>query len=221
MSRIRMLLADDDRTMFQGLSLYLSHQGFDVVGEAVNGQELVDAAARLAPDLILFDIGMPLLSGLSAAQTIHAANDRITLVVMTMRIEPHLVVQAYELGARGYLHKECDLDEIGLALRLILKGQLYITPFVQEELMGYLTTTTDRRPHLTDRQRQIVQLVAEGHSARDIGARLGITARAIEHHKLVLSRDHDVDTLADYVKLALRHGLTHAQPAHEHTDELY
>jgi DNA-binding NarL/FixJ family response regulator len=212
MKRLRVLLADDDRTMFKGLSLYLSHQGFDVIGEALNGQDLVKQATRLAPDLILLDIGMPILNGLSAAEEIRQINDRIKLVVMTMRMEPHLVVQAYERGVRGYLHKECDLEEIGLALKLILKGQLYITPFVQDDLMTYLTSQSGQRPRLTHRQQQIVQLVAEGKSARDIGTILGISMRAVEQHKLIISREQELDTLADFIKLALALGLIPPEP---------
>jgi DNA-binding NarL/FixJ family response regulator len=210
MKRLRVLLADDHYVVAEGLRSLLSSQ-FDVVGIVSDGRELVSAAKALGPDVIVLDISMPTLNGIEAARQIHAANARVKLVFLTMHCDATYAVRALEAGASGFVLKHSATCELVTAIRAALDGGTYVTPQIAGHLLGAMRHGTPARGEvldaLTPRQREILQLVAEGRSAKAIAAALRISRRTAEYHKARLMETLGVQTTAELVQYAIRKGV--------------
>jgi DNA-binding NarL/FixJ family response regulator len=210
MSRPRVLLADDHFVVAEGLrSLLAPH--FEVVGIVSDGRELVTAARTLDPDAVVLDISMPSLSGIEAARQMRAAHSRAKLVFLTMHKEVAYAARALEAGASGFVLKHSAASELVTAIREALNGGKYITPQVAGDLLDSFRRGTpaaaEALDDLTPRQREVLQLVAEGRSAKEIAAALRISRRTAEFHKARLMEAIGVQNTAELIQYAIRKGV--------------
>jgi DNA-binding NarL/FixJ family response regulator len=210
MNRPRVLVADDHCVVAEGLrSLLAPH--FDVVGIVSDGRELISAARTLDPDVVVLDISMPSLNGIEAAHRMRAANSRAKVVFLTMHREAAYAARALEAGASGFVLKHSAASELVAAIREALKGGTYITPQITGDLLDSLRRGTppgaEAPAELTPRQREVLQLVAEGRSAKEIAATLRISRRTAEFHKARLVKALGVRNTAELIQYALRTGM--------------
>jgi DNA-binding NarL/FixJ family response regulator len=210
MTRPRVLLADDHRVVAEGLRSLLDPY-FDVVGIVSDGRELLAAAKELDPDVVVLDISMPSLNGIEAAGQMRRAKSRAKLIFLTMHSEVLYAARSLEAGASGFVLKHSASSELVTAIQEVLKGGTYITPRIAGDLVLSFRrgtpASTDALSELTPRQREVLQLVAEGHSAKEIAAELRIKRRTAEFHKARLMKVLGLQTTAELVKYAIRVGL--------------
>ncbi|MDP1768891.1 MAG: response regulator transcription factor [Nitrospirota bacterium] len=213
MKRPRVLMADDHSLILAGLRK-LVEVDCDVVGTVEDGRALVEAAQQLRPDLILLDISMPLLNGLEAARKLRTLAPDCKLIFLTMHASPTYAAEAFQAGASGYLLKRSAASELGLAIASVLQGQHYLTPLLTKEVLAsVLKPSTGERGKpvtgaLTARQREVLQLVAEGHGTKEIATILSISVKTVEFHKSRIMQHLDLHTTADLTKYAVTHGIT-------------
>lgn len=211
MSRPRVLLADDHTLVAEGLRKLLEGE-CELVGIVEDGRALLEAARRLRPDLILLDISMPLLNGIDAARQLKKLMPEVKLVFLTMHADPTYVSEAFRAGASGYLLKRAAASELTLALQEILKGHYYVTPHVVKDVLSPLLEpapgSSSKLKELTPRQREVLQLVAEGHSIKEIAAVLKVSVKTVEFHKSKIMEQLGLRTTAELTKYAITHGLT-------------
>ncbi len=211
MKRPRLLLADDHTLVVEGLAKILESE-FDPVGTAENGRELLRLAEELKPDVVLLDISMPLLNGLDACKQLIQTSPQAKVIFVTMHADADYVAEAFRVGGSGYLLKRSAASELVNAIHEVLKGRCYVTPQVTREALGPLLggTGADMRKlssTLTSRQREVLQLVAEGRSVKEIAALLKISAKTVEFHKCALMERLDIHTTAELTRYAIEHGL--------------
>ena len=210
MTRPRILIADDHKIVVEGLRRVLEPD-FDIAGIVEDGRELVAAAERLRPDVIIADISMPMLNGVEAVHQIKKANDNIKVVFLTMHADVAYAVRAFKEGASGYVLKHSAPDELVTAIREALKGRTYVTPLIAGELMQAYKEGTHLEAHavkeLTSRQREVLQLLAEGKSVKEIAVLLNISIKTVEYHKYRMMEDLGLKTLAELVRYAMLHGI--------------
>ena len=206
MSRIRVLLADDHALLLGAFEKLLSGE-FEVVGQCPDGRALVAAAERLKPDVVVLDISMPLLNGLEAGRQIKQKNKGVKLVFVTMNEDAELASEAFRAGAEGYLLKRSAASELSTAIREVVQGRSYITPLIANALIGTLLHPEPHAPgrDLTPRQREVLQLLAEGKSMKEIGNVLSISPRTVAFHKYEMMVQLKVETTAELVQYAVRH----------------
>jgi len=215
MTRPRILIADDHKIVVEGLKRVLEPD-FDIAGIVEDGRELVAAAERLRPDVIIADISMPMLNGIEAVDRIKKAHDHIKVVFLTMHADVAYAVRAFKAGASGYVLKHSAPDELVTAIREALKGRTYVTPLVAGELMqsykegSHLQSGT--LSGLTSRQHEVLQLLAEGQSVKEIAALLNISIKTVEYHKYRMMEDLGLKTLAELVRYAVKHGIASESP---------
>jgi DNA-binding NarL/FixJ family response regulator len=213
MTRPRVLLADDHTLVLEGFRRIVE-QRCEVVGAVEDGRALLEAAIRLRPDLILLDISMPLLNGIDAARQLKKALPDVKLVFVTMHADPAYVTEAFKAGASAYLLKRSAARELDQAIDSVLKGQYFVTALLTRELVTSLSedhaTLFATRQDLTPRQREVLQLVAEGRTIKEIGALLNISPKTVEFHKAQIMFHLDLHTTAELTKYALARGLTSA-----------
>lgn len=207
----RIVLADDHPFMLNGIrSLLESH--YQIVGEAADGRALVDLTAQLNPDVVVTDISMPLLSGVDAARKIRTANPVTKIVFLTMHNNPLYLRQALKAGADGYVLKSGATEELRVAIDTALAGRVYVTPQFGHRVLSTLrgrdgAVTAGER--LTERQREILQLIAEGRSNKEVAGILDVSVKTIEFHRARLMARMGVHNVAELTKRALEHGLIH------------
>lgn len=209
MSRPRILLADDHTMMADALR-HLLQEHFDVVGTAGDGRALLKAAAELKPDLVVMDIGMPLLNGLDAAEQLKAVSPRVKVIFLTQNREPRYAAEAFRRNASGYLLKDSAASELTAAIRLVLRGGRYFSPSLDGAPTG--VAADGRQPgsaqrELSPREREVLQLLAEGKSMKEAAAVLGISVRTVEFHKYRIMDLLGVRTLAELIQHAIKEGL--------------
>jgi DNA-binding NarL/FixJ family response regulator len=206
----RILLADDHRMVAEGIKSLLS-QDFELVGVVEDGRALIDAAQRLRPDVIVADISMPHLNGIAALEAMRTRNPDVKFVVLTMHPEVAYARRALQAGALGYVLKHAAPAELILAIRAALKGRTFITPALASELLHSArnggAAAADPAAALTQRQREILQLMAEGRTAKEIADTLSISSRTVEFHKYRLMETLDLRTSADLIRFAIKHGI--------------
>ena len=204
----RVLLADDHSLVAAGLRSMLD-QACDVVGIVDNGRALVQAAEHLHPDVILLDISMPELNGVDAARRLRKLVPRAKLIFVTMHTDATFVREALRAGGSGYVAKQSAPRELTTAIEEVLAGRTYLTPAVTKGFVNdALHQPAAAMPgSLTTRQREVLQLVAEGRSNKQVAAMLGISTKTVEFHKSNIMRSLGLTTTADLVKYAVRHGL--------------
>jgi len=206
MSRPRVLLADDHVLLLGAFEKLLANE-CDVVGQVVDGRSLVEAAERLKPDVVVLDISMPLLNGLEAGRQIRQRLKNVKLVFLTMNEDADIAAEAFRAGASGYLLKRSAASELTTAIHTVMLGQTYITPLVAEGLVESLQHVDDRNPgeELTPRQREVLQLLAEGKSMKEVAAVLNLTPRTVAFHKYRMMEQLRVKSTAELIQYAVKH----------------
>jgi DNA-binding NarL/FixJ family response regulator len=205
MGATRVLLADDHTLLLGAFEKLLSAE-CEVVGKVADGRELLAAAARLKPDVIVLDIGMPLLNGLEAGRQIKELTPAVKLVFLTMNEDADVAAEAFRAGASAYLLKRSATGELLTAIREVVRGRSYVTPLVTEGLVGSFMQPRDRSParELTPRQREVLQLLAEGHSMKRIADVLNVTPRTVQFHKYRMMRQLGIKSSAELIQFAVR-----------------
>jgi DNA-binding NarL/FixJ family response regulator len=210
MSKIRILLADDHQIFLEGLKGLLDPE-FDLVGIVNDGRALVKAAEKLHPDVIVADISMPLLNGIEAVRQIKKSDHGIKVIFLTMHMDVSFVALAFKVGASGYIIKHSAASELITAINEVMKGKSYVTPEIAGEFMQTYNKTAPGEniinQKLTERQKEILQLIAEGNLTREIADILCISARTVERHKYNMMKELGLNTTADLIKYAIKQGI--------------
>jgi len=206
MSRPSVLLADDHTLLLEAFQKLLADD-CDVVGMVADGRALVTAAVKLKPDVVVVDVAMPLLNGLDAARQIKQLLPETRIVFLTMNEDPDLAAEAFRAGASGYLLKRSAASELLTAIREVVQRRSYVTPLVTEGLVGSMMHGAGSpRPakELSTRQREVIQLLAEGHSMKEIAAILNIAARTVAFHKYRVMEQLQIKTTAELIQFAIK-----------------
>ena len=206
MTRPRILMADDHLMLLEAFKALLEPD-FDVVGTVTDGRTLLGEFSRLNPDVVLLDIAMPLLNGLDAGRQLKAQRRSVKLIYLTMNPDPDLAGEALRLGASGYVLKSSAAQELKQAIQEALRGRSYITPLITRDVVGSLIQQRATRPELTARQREVLQLLAEGKSMKEVGAILDLTPRTVAFHKYRMMEQLRLKTSAELVTFAVRQGV--------------
>ena len=205
---IRILLADDHTVVRQGLRALLEREGFAVVAEASNGREAMHLCAVHHPEVAVLDLAMPLLNGIDAAQEINKSNTRTNVVLLTMHTEDHLVVESLRAGVKGYVLKTNAYEELVQAIRCVCAGQMYFTPGISRTIVeAFLRQDKVPVNPISERERQILQLIAEGKTNKEVASILGISVRTAESHRSNLMEKLNIHDAAGLVRYAIRIGL--------------
>jgi DNA-binding NarL/FixJ family response regulator len=207
LGRARVLLADDHLMLVEALKKVLEVE-YDVVGSAGDGLALLKAAQKLRPDVIVLDIAMPLLNGLDAGRQLKRDMAGVKLIFLTMNEDPYLVAEAFRGGASAYLLKQGAALELTKAIAEVLKGRAYVTPCISGGLANISLQDPEVRDHApepTPRQRQVIQLLAEGRSMKEIADLLNITPRTVASHKYRVMEILQIKTSAELVRYAVKH----------------
>ena len=205
MGKPRVLLADDHTLILTAFEKLLTPE-CEIVGQVSDGRALVAAAETLRPDVIVLDIAMPQLNGLEAGLQIKRKFPSVKLVFLTMNEETDLAVTAFESGASGYLLKRSAASELLTAIREVTQGRSYVTPLITEALVGTLMHQDKRKPsELTSRQREVLQLLAEGRSMKEVASVLNVAPRTVAFHKYQIMSQLNVKSTAELVQYAVKH----------------
>ena len=206
MTRPRILMADDHLMLLEAFRALLEPE-FEVVGTVTDGRMLLAEFARLHPDVVLIDVAMPLLNGLDAGRQLKAQRRSVKLIYLTMNPDPDLAGEAFRLGASGYVLKSSAAHELTQAIREALRGRSYITPLITRDVVGSLIERRPARHELTSRQREVLQLLAEGRSMKEVAAILDLTPRTVAFHKYRMMEQLRLKTTAELVQFAVRQGI--------------
>ncbi len=213
MKKPRVLMADDHSLILAGLRKLVEVE-CEVVGMVEDGRALVEAAQKLRPDLILLDISMPLLNGLEAARQLTKLVPESKVIILTMHASPTYATEAFRAGASGYLLKRSAVSELSQAIQSVLQGQQYLTPLITKDVLdSVFKPSTGKRgtpasTALTPRQREVLQLVAEGRGTKEIATILSVSVKTVEFHRFRIMQQLDIHTTADLTKYAITHGIT-------------
>jgi len=206
MPKTRVLLADDHTLVAEALKSLLA-EPFDLVGVVHDGRALVEAAEKLRPDVIVTDISMPLLNGLEAVRQLRERRPETRIIVLTMHRDTHLAASAFRAGVSGYLLKISPSEELVTAIREVAQGRSYVTTLLAKDLINLLmdpATTRENEAPLTARQREVLQLIAEGRTMKEVAGLLNISPRTAESHKYDIMQALSVRTTAELVQCAIR-----------------
>ena len=206
MKRARVILADDLNLLVDTFKAFLEPH-FDVVGTFADGHRLVQGAPALQPDVIVLDVGMPIMNGLIAGQRLKQILPRVKLIYLTMNQDPDVAAEAFRLGASGYLVKTSAASELVYAIKEVLLARSYVTPLMTKDMVGSFIQNFKRRkvPHeLTLRQREVLQLLAEGRSMKEVAYHLNVTPRTIAFHKYTMMDQLDLKSSAELIQYAMK-----------------
>jgi len=210
MNRAQILLADDHRIVAEGLRSLIEPE-FELVGIVEDGRALVDAAEKLKPDIIVTDISMPQLNGIEALRQIRKTNSKVKVIFLTMHPDVTYAISAFDAGALGYVLKHSAPSELNAAIRNALAGKTYITPLLEGDFIkGRKKGSLERQEepsYLTRRQREVLQLLAEGQSGKEIASMLNVSARTVEYHKYQMMKELGMKTVAELIRYAVRQGI--------------
>ncbi len=205
---IRALLADDHALVRQGLRALLEGEGLQVAGEAADGREAARLVPELRPDVAVLDIGMPLLNGIDAAREIQKTWRGTKTILLTRHDEDQYVTEALRAGVKGYVLKKQAATDLVDAIRRVCRGEVYLSPAISRAVVdAYLSKAELASDPLTPRERQVLQLVGEGKSTKDVASILGISVKTAESHRSRLMRKLDIHETASLVRYAIRRGL--------------
>ena len=211
---VRIILAEDHRITREGLvNLLQERPDMEVVGEAENGREAVRLAGELSPDLVIMDVTMPDLNGIDATRIITSGSNNTKVIALSMYSDKQFVQGMIQAGASGYLLKDCAFEELVSAIQAVIQGDTYLSPGIAGIVVqDYLTKlTTDRSSAdtvLTNREREVLQLIAEGNSTKEIAARLTASVKTVETHRRQIMEKLGIFSIAELTKYAIREGLT-------------
>jgi len=205
---VRVVLADDHEIVRQGLRVLLEREGFQVVGEAANGHDAVKLCEANHPEIAILDLSMPLLNGVDAAREIMKSNLRTKVVLLTMHTEDHLILESLRAGVTGYVLKTKAASELVQALRAVCRGEMFLTQSISRTIVqAFLQNTPVPGNPISDRERQVLQLVAEGKTTKEIASLLGISVKTAESHRSNLMEKLNIHDTAGLVRYAIRIGL--------------
>jgi DNA-binding NarL/FixJ family response regulator len=216
MTPVRVLLADDHALVRAGIRALLEGlEGVTVVAEAGNGGEVLELARKHLPDVVLLDISMPGIGGLEASAQLKQELPEVRVVMLSMHANEEYVLQALRAGAVGYMLKDSATAELELALQAVMQGETYLSPPISRQVVeGYVQRVGGEQPaadHLTPRQRQVLQLIAEGLSTKEIAYRLELSVKTVETHRAQLMERLQIRDIAGLVKYAIRNGLVSSE----------
>lgn len=210
MKRTRVLLADDHTIVAEGLASLLEPE-YELVGRVKNGRDLLRAAAELEPDVIVTDISMPLLNGIEALRRLKKENPHVRVVFLTVHADVSYVAEAFRAGAAGYVLKQSAAEELRSAIRAVHDGQTYVTSLIAKDSLNDLLVANDAADSLTDlltpREREVLQLLAEGRAVKEIAAVLDVSPRTAEFHKYNVMEKLGLRTTAELTQFAIKHGI--------------
>lgn len=212
MTKPRILMADDHSIVLAGLRKLVESEG-EVVGTVEDGRSLVAEAEKLRPDIILLDISMPLLNGLDAARQLTKLVPESKLIFLTMHATPTYATEAFKAGASGYLIKRSAATELKQAIQAVMRGQHYMTPLITRDVLAAVLHPQEKPPctrqlaTLTPRQREVLQLIAEGKGTKEVASLLNISVKTVEFHKLRIMEELDLHSTAELIKFAIAEGL--------------
>lgn len=211
----RVIIADDHALVAEGVTK-LVERDVQLVGSVADGRALVQAVEKLNPDLALVDISLPLLNGLDACRQIKKSNPDVKVIILTMHLEKHFVTEAFRAGVSGYVLKQSVTDELIFAIKEVLKGRTYVSPLVTQSLVEQALQPGPGAPavdqpaapsHLSLRQREVLQLVAEGKSTKEIASTLNVSIKTVEFHKTRIMKELKLHSTAELTKHAIALGL--------------
>ncbi len=204
----QVLIVDDHPLIRQGMRSLLEKHGFTVVGEAADGREATQLAQELEPDVAVLDLAMPLLNGLDAAREITRTSRRTKTILVTIHTADQYVLEALQVGVRGYVLKSQATAELVQAIQEVIRGGRYLSPGISEAVVqAYLAKTDLPADPLSPREREVLQLIAEGKTTKDIAGLLGVSVKTIESHRVRLMEKLDIRQTAGLVRYAIRRGM--------------
>ena len=208
-SAIRVLLADDHRVVCQGFRLILSkHPDIEIIGEAFSGRDAIDAALKLEPDVVVMDIAMPEINGVEATRQILRERPRTRIVILTMHKDSAYVREALRAGAKGYLLKDSIDGELVGAVRAVARGDAYLSPSISATVLeDYQEQVSDPMDLITNRERQVLQLLAEGKTSKEVAIDLSISNYTVDAHRSRIMKKLQLKTGRDLVRFAMKRGL--------------
>jgi len=205
--RTTVVLADDHPVVREGVRRLLEREEFEVLGEASDGLEVISLTERLHPDVVVLDLAMPTLNGIGAVREIVKVAPRTKVILLTMYTEEHHILEALRVGVKGCVSKTQAPEHLLQAIREVCAGGVYLSPSVSGVVVqGYLAKTESSDP-LTNRERQVLQLIAEGKTTKEIAVILGVTVKTAESHRSTLMDKLDIHSTAELVRYAIRRGL--------------
>jgi DNA-binding NarL/FixJ family response regulator len=205
---LKILLADDHAVVREGLRVLLEREGFLFSGEASDGREAIVLCERNKPDIAVLDLAMPLLNGIDAAREIIKTNSKIKVILLTMHTEDHLVLESLRAGVTGYVLKTRASSELVQAIRAVSKGEMFLTQSISRTIVqAFLNKNEEQDRFLSDRERQVLQLVAEGKTTKELASILGISAKTAESHRSNIMDKLDIHDVAGLVRYAIRTGI--------------
>ena len=211
---IKVVLVDDDEMVRQGIQMLLEKDGVAVLGQASNGDEALSLVEQFKPDIALLDINLPRLNGVEVALRIHRSHPKIAVIMLTAYRQHDEVVRALKVGAKGYVWKGADFSELRFAIKAVFRGDAFISPAVSNNILSeYLSgkqTRDGAKDCLTPRQRQVLQLIAEGQSNKDIASSLALSVKGVEKHRTELMKRLDLHNTAGLVLYAVKTGIVKA-----------
>ncbi len=218
MKPIKVILADDHKLVRAGIkSLLEDSDGVNVIGEASNGREAIELTGKLKPDMVFLDIAMPELNGLEAAARIKKDYPDVEIIILSMYLDEEYVVQALNAGASGYLLKDSAPNELKIALNTVVQGKVYISPAIPREMIDGYTERLKRaatpeeaaaeKEKLTSRQKEVLQLIAEGNSTKEIAAKLFLSIKTVETHRAHIMQKLGINDIPGLVKYAIKKGM--------------
>jgi DNA-binding NarL/FixJ family response regulator len=211
---INVVLADDHKVLRHGLSEAVKNEdGMEVIGQAGNGRQAVSLAKKLSPDIIIMDIAMPDLNGIEATRQILKENPHIKIIALSMHPNRKLIHEMFKAGAKGYLLKDCEYEELISAVRIVMKGKIYLSPSITGVVVDNYLLSSDADKDgaftmLSDREREVLQLIAEGKTTKQIALKLHVSPKTVEGHRTRIMHKLDIDNIANLTKYAIQEGLT-------------
>ena len=210
---IKILLADDHKIIREGLrSMIEKEADMSVVAEANNGRTAVKLARECCPDVVVMDISMPDLNGIESTRQILEKNSNIKVVALSMHSDKRYVVKMLKSGAKGYLLKDCAFDELIRAIRTVLAGHICLSPtiddlVIEDYIKQIARETGQEQEDLSSREREVIQLLGEGNTTKEVGGKLGISIKTVETHRVRIMKKLKINSMADLKKYAIREGL--------------
>jgi len=215
---IKIILADDHAMLRHGLSKsFQNEKDMEVVAQAKDGRTTVELARELSPNVIIMDIGMPDLNGIEATRQIVKECPKVKVIALSMHSSKNFIIEMFKAGASGYLLKDCEFDELVNAIRLVISDKKYISPAISDVVVdNYMQQPANNKGTafsvLSQREREVLQLLTEGKATKQIAKRLHISAKTVEVHRLNLMSKLKIDSIAQLTKYAIQEGLTQPEP---------
>lgn len=214
----KVLIADDHKIVREGLrALIEKHETMEVVAEAQNGLEAVRLVRKLQPDVVIMDMGMPQMNGIEATREVTAHNPKIKVIALSMHSDKRFVLQMIKAGASGYLLKDSAFEELITAIRTVVSNQSYLSPKITDVVIKDYVQTLSKGDVsafsvLTVREREVLQLLAEGRSTKEIAGSLNVSVKTVESHRQQVMDKLNIRSVAELTKYAIREGLTSLEP---------